>query len=492
MAELHAPSSRCSIRRYDPESGEAAYWEELHDRARAATARCSTGSCRPRTARRLDRHPLLLPRRDLRLLRRAHQRQARPGLPHAPRQGAERRRRDGVIDGRADGQHARDQGPDRRHGRGPLEEDPARHAVADPQASRSPSASTSSRTSRWSTSRSRWPASSAAPACRTACRWRSTRCSSARPRWPRPTASSATRATPSSTSACKDLAEDPHGIYDCTHCFNCIEACPKGVAPMSQIMRLRRRRRRRPRDRRPQQRPPPRGGVRQRSSSDNGLLHEAELLPRSYGGNRGSASSTRARRRSCSTRCRSITKALLRAQGHADGRAAAHKLAKATSRRSSGSSRRSRARRALRAQPLHHRLRRGRPEPTTPADDQPPPSREERRAHEGRLLARLREPRLHPRAARLDGQGRAAARHRARRARPRLLLRRRRDRRAQPGARRHAQRAHVRARPAGRGRRADDEHLLDLPGRAERVPGAPRRERRVPRARQRDARRPRA
>ena len=37
-----------------------------------------------------------------------------------------------------------------------------------------------------------------------------------------------------------DLAEDPHGIYDCTHCFNCIDACPKGVAPMDQIMRLRR------------------------------------------------------------------------------------------------------------------------------------------------------------------------------------------------------------------------------------------------------------
>src|SRR5215218_1430202 len=31
-----------------------------------------------------------------------------------------------------------------------------------------------------------------------------------------------------------DLAQDPHGIYDCTH------ACPKGVAPMDQIMRLRR------------------------------------------------------------------------------------------------------------------------------------------------------------------------------------------------------------------------------------------------------------
>jgi succinate dehydrogenase / fumarate reductase iron-sulfur subunit len=81
----------------------------------------------------------------------------------------------------------------------------------------------------------------------------------------------------------KYLAEDPHGIYDCTHCFNCIDACPKGVDPMSQIMRLRR-----------------------RSGSDfdiedrnngyrhehafvkniekNGLLFEPDLLPDSYGG----------------------------------------------------------------------------------------------------------------------------------------------------------------------------------------------------------------
>src|SRR5689334_18083477 len=35
-----------------------------------------------------------------------------------------------------------------------------------------------------------------------------------------------------------DLAQDPHGIYDCTHCFSCVDACPKGVAPMDQIMRL--------------------------------------------------------------------------------------------------------------------------------------------------------------------------------------------------------------------------------------------------------------
>jgi succinate dehydrogenase / fumarate reductase iron-sulfur subunit len=37
-----------------------------------------------------------------------------------------------------------------------------------------------------------------------------------------------------------DLAQDPSGIYDCTHCFSCIAACPKGVDPMNQIMRLRR------------------------------------------------------------------------------------------------------------------------------------------------------------------------------------------------------------------------------------------------------------
>jgi succinate dehydrogenase / fumarate reductase iron-sulfur subunit len=81
----------------------------------------------------------------------------------------------------------------------------------------------------------------------------------------------------------EDLSEDPHGIYDCTHCFNCIDACPKGVAPMSQIMRLRR----------------IAGsdeGIEDRNNGHrhetafvknirkNGLLHEADLLPDSYGG----------------------------------------------------------------------------------------------------------------------------------------------------------------------------------------------------------------
>lgn len=31
-----------------------------------------------------------------------------------------------------------------------------------------------------------------------------------------------------------------HGIWDCTHCFYCVEVCPMDVAPMEQILRLRR------------------------------------------------------------------------------------------------------------------------------------------------------------------------------------------------------------------------------------------------------------
>src|SRR3712207_6163058 len=82
----------------------------------------------------------------------------------------------------------------------------------------------------------------------------------------------------------KDLAEDPHGMYDCTHCFNCIEACPKGVAPMNQIMRLRRIS---GNDHHIVDR---NNGHRHEDAftglvRDYGLNHEAELLPRSYGGN---------------------------------------------------------------------------------------------------------------------------------------------------------------------------------------------------------------
>src|SRR6478752_3438705 len=81
----------------------------------------------------------------------------------------------------------------------------------------------------------------------------------------------------------RDLAEDEHGIYDCTHCFNCIEACPKGVAPMSQIMRLRRiATGDHDIDDRNNGRRHEHAFV--KNIERNGLLHEADLLPDSYGG----------------------------------------------------------------------------------------------------------------------------------------------------------------------------------------------------------------
>jgi succinate dehydrogenase / fumarate reductase, iron-sulfur subunit len=81
-----------------------------------------------------------------------------------------------------------------------------------------------------------------------------------------------------------DLAQDPQGIFDCTHCFKCVEACPKDVNPMGQIMRLRRI------ATSDQHIVDQNNGERHEAAfatliKDNGLLWEAELVPRSYGGN---------------------------------------------------------------------------------------------------------------------------------------------------------------------------------------------------------------
>jgi succinate dehydrogenase / fumarate reductase iron-sulfur subunit len=80
----------------------------------------------------------------------------------------------------------------------------------------------------------------------------------------------------------RDLAEDPHGIYDCTHCFACIEVCPKDVAPMSQIMRLRRRA-----TADFEIKDSNNGYGHERGFVDMiekwGTLHEAQMLPRSFG-----------------------------------------------------------------------------------------------------------------------------------------------------------------------------------------------------------------
>ena len=58
-------------------SGEAPYWEEFTDRPRRQALRARRHPPGQGPPGRLDRHPLLVPRRDLRLLRRAHQRPAR-------------------------------------------------------------------------------------------------------------------------------------------------------------------------------------------------------------------------------------------------------------------------------------------------------------------------------------------------------------------------------------------------------------------------------
>jgi len=33
---------------------------------------------------------------------------------------------------------------------------------------------------------------------------------------------------------------EPNGVWDCTHCFECVQVCPKGVAPLDQILKIRR------------------------------------------------------------------------------------------------------------------------------------------------------------------------------------------------------------------------------------------------------------
>jgi succinate dehydrogenase / fumarate reductase iron-sulfur subunit len=80
-----------------------------------------------------------------------------------------------------------------------------------------------------------------------------------------------------------DLSQDPQGIYDCTHCFKCVEACPKGVNPMGQIMRLRRI------AGSDEHIVDANNGHRHEQAMtslirDYGLNHETELLARSYGG----------------------------------------------------------------------------------------------------------------------------------------------------------------------------------------------------------------
>src|SRR4051812_11070492 len=142
------------IRRYDPESGQPAYWADydvelppersvldgilqVKDREDASLAiRCSCraaicGSCGVRIN---GRSALACNTR----IGEAAETAANGAITVEPLRAARQPRRGGGggpgpkggARGGADGQHARDQGPGDRHGGGPLEEDPARDPVA--------------------------------------------------------------------------------------------------------------------------------------------------------------------------------------------------------------------------------------------------------------------------------------------------------------------------------------------------------------------------
>jgi succinate dehydrogenase / fumarate reductase iron-sulfur subunit len=124
-----------------------------------------------------------------------------------------------------------------------------------------------------------------------------------------------------------DLAQDPEGIFDCTHCFKCVEACPKDVNPMGQIMRLRRI------ATNDHEIVDKNNGERHEAAfttliKDNGLLWEAELLPRSYGGNSWFGKFAPPAGKELLSSLPSIVKALLRGKVTPMGALKPHKIPK--------------------------------------------------------------------------------------------------------------------------------------------------------------------
>ena len=157
------PEFTLKVRRYQPESGEGRLLGGVQGRPRPVALRPRRAPPGQGPRGRLARRPLLVPRGDLRLLRDEDQRLVDSRLQDADRRGArgreppQRRRartpsrrgrraaarsRRGFNNrchrwlwrepdrGRADGEHAGDQGPGHRYGVDPLGEDPPRHPVA--------------------------------------------------------------------------------------------------------------------------------------------------------------------------------------------------------------------------------------------------------------------------------------------------------------------------------------------------------------------------
>ncbi len=233
----------------------------------------------------------------------------------------------------------------------------------------------------------------------------------------------------------RDLAEDPHGIYDCTHCFACVEVCPKDVAPMDQIMRLRRR-------------ATADYGIKDSNNGYGhehgfvniiekwGTLFEAQLLPRSFGD--GSLIKGQLRPEGAKELTASLPTVL---RGVKSGKVSPIKAIHHPKLPDQKEVKRifeeiesKDDRVELNMYIVGHEEEGALPEEVEPRDVHLAAAAEPAEGgsvDEGRLLARLRLARVHARAARRDGARRPEARHRAGRARPLELLRGRRDRRAQ-------------------------------------------------------------
>ena len=165
-----------------------------------------------------------------------------------------------------------------------------------------------------------------------------------------------------------DLAQDPQGIFDCTHCFKCVEACPKDVNPMGQIMRLRRIATADQHIVDQQQRRAPRGGV-----------HDADQGQRPAAGGRAAAALLRRQlvvrqipparpAKSCSARCRRSSRRCCAARSPRRARSSATRSPSSDLQGRAGDLREGRGpRAALRAEPVRRRRGRRRRAPAAPA-----------------------------------------------------------------------------------------------------------------------------
>ncbi len=264
MAETHKPPEQFTLRlrRYDPESGEAPYWDEHTIELEPHRSVLEGDPAGERPLRRLDRHPLLLPRRRsaARAACASTANRRSPATPTSTR--AKRGARDGVIEIEPMGNM-------------PVIKD----LIVDMDAVHWKKIQ---RVTPWLIAKQPVPereyivphesmvdvtqsmACIQCGACVSDCL-----AMEVDPGFIGPAALAKAyrfvgdpRDDEQRRAAATTSPRTRRASIDCTHCFKCVEACPKDVNPMGQIMRLRRIASSDHAHRRPEQRRAPRGGVR--------------------------------------------------------------------------------------------------------------------------------------------------------------------------------------------------------------------------------------